>query len=112
MLRLPCWLGVLTCVPCPLAPALWPRRFHSLRDFVRRGEAQAVAKVTLWNCGPDAYRRAELGPEITVVRKINSTTGGGFEVLDCAGRTVRAQPCWADGCGPGGGDCSAAVGAL
>lgn len=41
-----------------------------------------------WNTGPDAYRRAELGPTITVVRRINANTGGGFEILDHNGRVV------------------------
>jgi hypothetical protein len=44
--------------------------------------------VTLWNAGADAYRRAELGPEVTVVRRINATSGGSFEVLDHTGRVV------------------------
>lgn len=41
-----------------------------------------------WNTGPEAYRRSLLGPEVTVVRKINDTTGGGYEILDCKGRLV------------------------
>ena len=49
---------------------------------------QAVLRVTLWNAGADAYRRAELGPEVTVVRRINATSGGSFEVLDHTGRVV------------------------
>ena len=44
--------------------------------------------MTLWNAGADAYRRAELGPEVTVVRRINATSGGSFEVLDHTGRVV------------------------
>lgn len=41
-----------------------------------------------WNTGPEAYRRAELGPQLTVVRRIEPTGGGGFELLDCEGRVV------------------------
>ncbi|KAI3431453.1 hypothetical protein D9Q98_004505 [Chlorella vulgaris] len=79
--------AVLQALQCGLgARAAETGRYKVMKAFVRKGEAQAVVKVTLWNTGPDAYKRSLLGPELTVVRKINATSGGATEVLDCQGR--------------------------
>ncbi|EFN53934.1 hypothetical protein CHLNCDRAFT_58396 [Chlorella variabilis] len=79
--------AVLQALQCCLgARASDTGRYRAMKKFVQRGQAQAVIKVTLWNTGPEAYRRSLLGPEVTVVRKINDTTGGGYEILDCKGR--------------------------
>ena len=64
-------------------------------EFVREKEAQAVLRVTFWNTGADAYRRAELGPQLTAVRRINASgAGGGFELLDHTGRVVSGLGGW------------------
>ncbi len=62
-----------------------------------RGSAVTCVCVPLalppaqWNTGAEAYRRTELGPELTIVRKINLPSGGSLEVQDCTGRTVSAE---------------------
>lgn len=45
-----------------------------------------------WNTGPDAYRRSELGPKATIVRRFSSTGTSSSEVLDCTGRVVSCRP--------------------
>lgn len=49
---------------------------------------RAVLVAAQWNTGLEAYRRAELGPEVTVVWKMNRPSGASREVQDCRGRTV------------------------
>ncbi|KAL4440366.1 hypothetical protein ABPG75_003367 [Micractinium tetrahymenae] len=81
--------ALLVALQCCLgARAADTGRFRSMAGFVREEATQATVKVTLWNTGAEAFRRAELGPELTVVRKINLPSGGSHEIQDCKGRTV------------------------
>ncbi|KAL6784026.1 SMC6A [Auxenochlorella protothecoides x Auxenochlorella symbiontica] len=61
-------------------------RFKSVHGFVRHGMPYALVSVTLCNEGPDAYRAEELGPRITIERRINSSTGGHIKIRDAQGR--------------------------
>jgi hypothetical protein len=87
LFRPPCRL--LLRLSSPLGPQLpLPCRYRAVHRYVKNHVGQAVLRVTLWNAGADAYRRAELGPEVTVVRRINASSRGSFEVLDHTGRVV------------------------
>ncbi|KAI7843604.1 hypothetical protein COHA_002846 [Chlorella ohadii] len=63
-------------------------RYGSLKKFVQSEDGHAVIRLTLWNTGPDAYRRSELGPKATIVRRFSATGTSSFEVLDCTGRVA------------------------
>eukprot|EP00887_Chlorella_sp_A99_P002385 scaffold10.g2385.t1 len=65
-------------------------RVKTAQAFVRTGQEQATVKVRVWNTGPFARRRAELGPVFTIVRTIKAAGGGSLQVLDCEGKKCAA----------------------
>jgi structural maintenance of chromosomes protein 6 len=77
---------------CLGAGARRTHRARNLRDLIRRdGVAQAASgakiRVSLWNCGPDAYQHSVYGDTITVERVIAVKAGAysGYRLLDHAG---------------------------
>ncbi|KFM25878.1 Structural maintenance of chromosomes protein 6 [Auxenochlorella protothecoides] len=79
--------AALTALQCCLgARARDTGRFKSVHGFVKHGMPYALVSVTLCNEGPDAYRAEELGPRITIERRINSGTGGHIKIRDAQGR--------------------------
>ncbi|RMZ55867.1 hypothetical protein APUTEX25_003833 [Auxenochlorella protothecoides] len=78
--------AALTALQCCLgARARDTGRFKSVHGFVKHGMPYALVSVTLCNEGPDAYRAEELGPRITIERRINSGTGGHIKIRDAQG---------------------------
>lgn len=70
-------------------PAFWRAQPHLTHTMLPAPALPCPAPSRQWNTGPYAFRRDLLGPELTVVRRINKGTGGGsVEVLDAAGRVV------------------------
>ena len=55
---------------------------------MRSGAREAVIKVTLWNGAPDGHRREELGDEVTIERRINTTGASTWALRSADGRAV------------------------
>ena len=70
---------------CLGAKANRTHRARNLKDLVRKedGATQARVRVTLLNCGPDAFQHDIYGDEITIERLISlAGSGGGYKLLD------------------------------
>lgn len=63
-------------------------RFKSAKDFVKKGQDQAVIQVTMWNTGAEAYLPEQLGRTFTIERRISRTGGNVFCVKNSAGAAV------------------------
>lgn len=90
LLPLPALLVASACLG-PSWHALICAAIYSARALRLATLWRALPAAAQWNTGPEAYRRDELGPELTVVRKINLPSGGSYEIQDCKGRPVGAQ---------------------
>jgi len=66
-------------------------RGTSIGKFVQDGKQQAIISITIRNTGNDAYLPEEFGDKITVERKINASGGGGFRILNSAGKSVTSS---------------------
>ena len=63
-------------------------RGTNMTGFVRKGANQALAQVTLWNVGEDAYQHDKYGDRIVVERAIGKGGGSRFSIKDAAGKKV------------------------
>ncbi|KAK9825695.1 hypothetical protein WJX81_005604 [Elliptochloris bilobata] len=61
-------------------------------DVVKTGSSSALAAVTLWNQGEDAYKPDLYGPTITVERRISATGHTSWFLKDHNGRKAMTDP--------------------
>jgi hypothetical protein len=85
--------ATLQALQCALgARATRTGRATSAKGFVREGAAEAIVRVTLWNCpykGHDAFQHELYGDEITVERRIGASgQGSTWALKDALGRRV------------------------
>lgn len=69
-------------------------RAAKIEAFIKTGCSHAVAAVTLWNTGHDAFMPTVYGSQITIERRITKTSST-FAIKDQAKRKVKATSCHA-----------------
>ena len=69
------------------AKASFTQRGQSVRELITQGEQTARVRVTLTNCGVDAYHPEVYGAAITVERVISANGGNTYRLKDERGRT-------------------------
>ena len=67
-------------------------RASKVEQFIKTGCSHAVAAVSLWNTGHDAFNPTLYGSIITIERKITKSSST-FTIKDAAGRKVSTPPC-------------------
>ena len=69
-------------------------RASKVEQFIKTGCSHAVAAVSLWNTGHDAFNPTVYGSIITIERRITKASST-FTLRDTAGRKVSkwVQPC-------------------
>ena len=54
----------------------------NILDFIKTGRPQAKVRVTLTNCGPEAFMPEVYGDFLSVERTINAAGGGGYKLFN------------------------------
>ena len=65
-------------------------RATKAEQFIKTGCSHAVAAVSLWNTGGDAFNPGLFGSSITIERRITKSSST-FTIRDASGRKVKAR---------------------
>ncbi|KAF5280331.1 hypothetical protein FQR65_LT03140 [Abscondita terminalis] len=68
--------------------ASFTNRGNSVKSFVKAGKNTSSVEVTLNNDGPMAYRQADYGNEITIVRNFTATGSSSYKIKASSGAVI------------------------